>query len=283
MTSTADSSCLFVRVKAPFAAYRGLHAGHFFDTFPTMPPSAAFGLLLNLAGIEMRGEMRPTVTTIRKDLPAMQIAVGDIPPPKGLPLFAQNERMSNALFQHLHVYPVGDSNDSARKEGRTCGQKGLARPARRRILVGLDCLIAVRAEAWLIGRILSGCQGEFNSSRYGIPFAGDNNFFFELIEPVLSPFPPQSGEKEKSREALAHWYSLFDSVSPDERLRRLSPQICSLTIGIDREVTCRSSLGTFAMELSPSPFPPPEAWVWVPPPPHSVAAKAAGSANRGEH
>jgi len=262
MAHLPELSCLSVRVRAPFAAYRGLHAGHFFDTFPTMPPSAAFGLLLNLAGIEMRGEMRPAVTAIRKDLPLMQIAVGDIPRQGEPPPSAQSEGAQNFLLQHLHVYPVGDGNDTAKKEGRTCGQKGLARPARRRILVGLDCLIAVRAEPWLADRILSGCRGEFNASRYGIPFAGDNNFFFELIEPVaqLQVSQPPSCSEELS----AHWYSLVDRVPPGDRSRRLLPQVCSLTIGIDREVTCRSTLGTFAMESSASPFPPSEAWVWVP-------------------
>jgi CRISPR-associated protein Cas5t len=46
---------LWLRVHAPFATYSTFKSGTYRDTMPTMPPSAAYGLILNLAGIEMRG------------------------------------------------------------------------------------------------------------------------------------------------------------------------------------------------------------------------------------
>ncbi|HWN68765.1 MAG TPA: CRISPR-associated protein Cas5, partial [Haliangium sp.] len=45
---------LWLRLRAPFAAYRWLQAGVYRATSPIIPPSAAWGLLLNLAHIETR-------------------------------------------------------------------------------------------------------------------------------------------------------------------------------------------------------------------------------------
>jgi CRISPR-associated protein Cas5t len=42
---------LWLRVHAPFATYSTFRSGTYRDTMPTMPPSAAYGLILNLAGI----------------------------------------------------------------------------------------------------------------------------------------------------------------------------------------------------------------------------------------
>src|SRR5438132_1289702 len=48
---------LFLRLDAPFSAFRWLQAGVYRGTFPVMPPSAAWGFALNLAGIETRGRL----------------------------------------------------------------------------------------------------------------------------------------------------------------------------------------------------------------------------------
>jgi len=60
---------LWLHVHAPFAAYSTLRSGTYRDTMPIMPPSAAYGLILNLAGIEMRGSLREPITPIRAYLP----------------------------------------------------------------------------------------------------------------------------------------------------------------------------------------------------------------------
>ena len=45
---------LWLHIRAPFASFPNLRTGTYRDTMPIMPPSAAYGLILNLAGIEMR-------------------------------------------------------------------------------------------------------------------------------------------------------------------------------------------------------------------------------------
>ena len=45
---------LFLLLDAPFSAFRWMQAGVYRGTFPVMPPSAAWGLALNLAGLETR-------------------------------------------------------------------------------------------------------------------------------------------------------------------------------------------------------------------------------------
>ena len=56
---------LFLLLDAPFAAFRWLQAGVYRGTFPVIPPSAGWGLALNLAGIETRGALDEVVTPIR--------------------------------------------------------------------------------------------------------------------------------------------------------------------------------------------------------------------------
>ena len=43
-----------LRIRAPFAAFRHFTAGSYRPTAPFITPSAAYGLLLNLAGVETR-------------------------------------------------------------------------------------------------------------------------------------------------------------------------------------------------------------------------------------
>ena len=56
---------LWLRVHAPFATYSTLRSGTYRDTMSIMPPSAAYGLILNLAGIEMRGSLQHSIATAK--------------------------------------------------------------------------------------------------------------------------------------------------------------------------------------------------------------------------
>ena len=67
--------CIYFQ--APFAVFRTFTAGSFRPTAPFMTPSAAYGLLLNLAGIEMRDDDGASeMTLIRSGLPHATIALG---------------------------------------------------------------------------------------------------------------------------------------------------------------------------------------------------------------
>src|SRR5262249_54934102 len=114
---------MWLRVRAPFAAFRGFQAGSYRATSQVMPPSTAFGLILNLAAIEMRESINEPITQIKKDLPRLRIAIGLLTNGQ----FAASKRES--LYQQLHSYPVGSSGKEFAE--RTKGNKYWIVPIRR--------------------------------------------------------------------------------------------------------------------------------------------------------
>lgn len=224
---------IWLRIRAPFAAFRGFQAGVYRATSPVMPPSTAYGLVLNLAGIEMRDPGSNFTTLIRADIPNLQIAVGLISAP---------ERCS--IYQQLHSYPVGNSGKELRE--RTHGAKFWITPVRREVLVEYDGIIGIRSDdESLYERIGSGLRGELDVPRYGLPFAGDNNFLIDRIEIVAEP-PPET-----------FWYA---RMLRDDAPRKGS---CRLTVGIDRADNSRTTSWLYAPGDFTS-IPPETAWTWVP-------------------
>jgi CRISPR-associated protein Cas5t len=225
---------LWLRVRAPFAAYRPLQAGVFRATSPFLPPSAAYGLVLNLAGVETRAPGASAVTQVREDVPLLRIALGV---PGKLPEVA-------SLYQQLHTYPVGNSGKE-RKE-RMHGAKYWIAPARRELLVDLDAIIGVEsADEALLAEVGRGLRGERKERRYGLPFAGDNNFLFDRIDLLAGP-------------PAAHWYARLERESGPRR------GSCRLTVGIDRADASRTTTVLMAPIGEPTPEPPEAAWTWTP-------------------
>jgi len=223
---------LWLRIQAPFAAFRGFQAGVYRASSPVMPPSTAYGLALNLAGIEMRDATPGVTTLIRSDIPKLQIAVG---------LVSLPERSS--LYQQLHSYPVGASGKELKE--RTHGAKFWITPVRREVLVGYNGIIGIQsADESLSERIGKGLRGELDVPRYGLPFAGDNNFLIDRIEIVAEP--PET-----------FWYA---RMLPDDAPRKGS---CRLTAGIDRSDNSRTTSPLYAPG-DYSIYPPETAWTWVP-------------------
>jgi CRISPR-associated protein Cas5t len=222
---------LFLRLDAPFAAFRWLQAGVYRGTFPVIPPSAAWGFALNLAGIETRGPLDEVVTPIRSDAPHLDIAVG-----------AVCIGTRSTLYQQLHGYPVGNSGKEL--QARTHGQKYWIAPAKREVLVGLVCLVGVRGSAAILERIPQGLTGTLSVERYGLPFAGDNQFLFNRVDVV-------------DAATHARWFvPLRPGETPKESTR--------LTTLIDRA----NASGTKAPLFAPTPTPcacPTEAWIDVGP------------------
>lgn len=222
---------LYLHIQAPFAAFRGMQAGVYRSTMPIIPHSAALGLLLNLAGIEMRGEDIGT-TLIRSDVPRMRLAIGSV-----------RASEVSTLYQQLHSYPVGNSGNELK--GKTFGAKYWIAPVRREVLTSLNAVIAAESDdSELCTRIQKGLRGELDVARYGLPFAGDNNFLFDRIDVVDSP-------------PRAHWYSRFPEDAPVIGSVRL-------TVGIDREDASRTTSALLAPTSEPSSEPPEAAWLWVP-------------------
>ena len=167
---------LWLRVHAPFATYSTFRAGTYRDTMPTMPPSAAYGLILNLAGIEMRGSLQHSVTPIKSNLPSLKLAFGKI---------AGNASEISVLLQHMHNYPVGDSGKEHKV--KTHGSKYSIEPIHRETIVDLDMMLGIIADPTLISRVKQGLAGEDDRPRYGLPFAGDNNYLFDRIDCLEEP------------------------------------------------------------------------------------------------
>jgi CRISPR-associated protein Cas5t len=120
----------WLHAQAPFAAYRGMQAGVYRTTAPILPPSAALGLVLNLAGVETRDPTPDVTTQVRADVPCFRIAVG-----------ARSPASVGTLYQQLHSYPVGSSGKDLKERGH--GAKYWIAPVRRELLVGLDVVIGV--------------------------------------------------------------------------------------------------------------------------------------------
>ena len=228
-------NCMWLRIRAPFAAYRGFQAGVYRSTMPIMPPSAALGLILNLAGIEMRTGLDQPTTQIRADIPHLQLAIGAVD---------GSETEVCTLYQQLHSYPVGNSGKDTLKP-LAKGAKFWITPVRRELLVGLDVVIGIREFEGLFDRIRQGLRGELNAQRYGLPFAGDNNFLFDRID--IIDHPP-----------LTHWY---EKMEIDSAPRKKSQR---LTVGIDRLDNSKTTNYLFAPNIEPSIKPPLNAWVWTP-------------------
>lgn len=186
---------LFLELEAPFAAFRWMQAGVYRGTFPVMPPSAAWGFVLNLAGIETRGPLDEVTTAIRPDAPHLDVAVGVVHPGQ-----------RSTLYQQLHDYPVGGSGKEF--QARSHGAKYWIAPAKREVLVGLCCVVGVRGDGAIVERIPEGLAGTLDVDRYGLPFAGDNQLMFSRIDVVADPTnvrwfaPVNEGERKKESTRL---------------------------------------------------------------------------------
>jgi CRISPR-associated protein Cas5t len=226
---------LYLHVKAPFAAFRNFTAGSFRPTAPFITPSAAYGLLMNIAGIETRRDDGISLMTMTAtDTPTLEIAIGAVSFP---------ERQS--MYQQLHNYPVGSS---AKEREENCkGSKYNIQPIRREFLSGVDACIAIQGGEETEQKIRNGLAGANGGSRYGILFLGDNAFMPDLIREVANP-------------VSAHWYvnlSRSDS-GPKEKLSRL-------TVTIDRADMSRTVAPLFFPVETATAEIPDEAWSRVGP------------------
>ena len=226
---------MFLLFKAPFASFRPFQSGSFRSTTPVPSFSSVYGILLNLAGIEQRIAIDQPITLIRDDLPEREIAIGI---PKG------SHPETAVLSQQLHNYPVGNSGKELAE--KTYGNKYWIAPVSREVLVNSQFIIGVqdKGKEKICPRIIQGLNGELDSPRYGLPFAGDNNFLFDSIDLIDSP-------------PLARWYCpLKDGIRPNRG-------VCRLTTWIDRADNSNTQILVFA----PSEYvlsPPKSAWVSLP-------------------
>lgn len=102
----------YLHVKAPFAAYRYFQAGNYRVTMPTMPNSAAYGLVLNLAGIEMRTALDQKTTVIKPSAEDFRSGQGRLHFRLAISVGEVTPASKDTIYQQLHTYPVGDSSSA---------------------------------------------------------------------------------------------------------------------------------------------------------------------------
>jgi len=243
-------------VQAPFAAFRLFTAGWYRPTAGFLTPSAAYGLALNLAGIEMRYDdgLSP-MTSTRFNLPPARVAFGADP---------ENARglhpSVHTLYQQLHNYPVGASGKE--HEDDTKGNKYNITPVRREFLADLRAFICLDFfddpdTEDMIRRGLTGAAPQ-TGARYGLPFLGDNAFLVDRIEVRDEP-------------VRAHWYRRLASDADAGTVARTA----RLTIWIDRLDFSKTTSAIYAPDETPSEDsrnPDWTAWTTIQPPRELVPA-----------
>lgn len=245
--------CLLIESR--FAAFRPFITGSFRPTAPFITPSAIYGLLLNLAGIEMReDDGKSAMTLIKKSgLPEMDIALGAPVTNKPWKWGRSLEKDKSSIFptmqqlyQQLHNYPVG--KQGVEHKPYAMGNKYNITPIRRSFLSGLRAVACFRncRNPEDIGDLAcAGLRGELKRE-YGLPFLGDSNFLPDRIEVLESP-PP------------CHWFVPIvegDGDPPDRSIGRL-------TVTIDRADSSRTQSKLFGPISEQSDEIPNHAWVSV--------------------
>lgn len=241
---------LWLSVHSPFAAFRSFTVGSFRQTAPFITPSAAYGLVLNLAGIEMRqDDAASPMSLIGRELPKLEIALG-----------ALGGTEQQCLFQQAHSYRVGESGkvDNPENPGEkiTIGEEGFRRgkgnkysitPIRRAFLSDLRACIGLRGNDHLEEKVREGLAGR-GLARYGLPFLGDNNFLPDRIDPLSATLPAR------------WWIPVLESESSDD-----GPQadIARLSITIDRQDISCSKSQLFRLMAQVTDEVPEAAWVKV--------------------
>jgi len=237
---------LILYVKAPFGAYRPFVAGSYRPTAPFVTPTGAYGLLLNLAGIESRLHVvKLAATAMRNDLPGAKMAIGKL-----------GEPTVSRLLQQLHNYPVG--NTGKERAPDTKGGKYNIQPIARELLVGIEGYIGLDGNKDLENRVRLGLARGLAASqrngrpRYGIPFLGDNSLMIDIIE---------EAQNEQWPMRPAQWYCRLSEGPQDNGPR---PGTCRMTTWIDRNDMSRTRSALFAPS-DPISSIPEEAWVHVGP------------------
>ena len=226
---------IFLYLKAPFGVFRTFTSGSFRPTAGFITPSAAYGLLLNVAGIEMRHDDGVSLMTgVAKGLPPVRLSLATLQWPGPA---------RQSLLQQLHNYPVGEAGREHAPAAK--GSKYNIIPVRREFLMDINAYIGVDGNPELEKRILDGLQGK-TARRYGVLFLGDNNFLIDRLEPLEHPHP-------------AHWFEKVQETEVDSRKKN----VMRLTITIDRADLSRSRSMLFAPCRDKRGTPASDSWVEV--------------------
>jgi len=208
-----------------------------------MTPTAAYGLMMNLAGVNTRNDDgKSPMTLLRDDLPVVRIALGiPVADSGGL-----QRPLVQSIYQQLHNYPVGASGKAHAQN--TKGNKYNITPVRRQFLTNFRAVVALEAEPDITSAIRASLGGTHSSDRFGLPFLGDNSFMPDRIEPIGA--------------ARVHW---FEEIGPEDTGEDLRPGVTRLTQWIDRADMSRTRSALYAPTTEAVITPPEKAWTEVGP------------------
>ena len=250
---------LYLYLEAPFAACRTFTAGWYRPTATFLTPSAAYGLLLNVAGIESRlreseegHDGKAPATYMRAVIADWRFGQRGLPPCR-LALGAVDDEYPRlqSVYQQLHTYPVGSTGKARADDCK--GNKYNITPVRREFLSDLRAVIALDGNTELENRIRAGLRNEFSGDRYGVPFLGDNAFLLDRLEEVAWP----------TTRFETNWYEKLGSETIQAR-----PRATRLTILIDRADLSKTQSALFAPMPESSTKVPDSAWSSINP--HAV-------------
>jgi len=245
--------CLYL--EAPFAACRTFTAGWHRPTAGFLTYSAAYGLILNVAGIENRlreedggHDGETPASLMQPGLPRACLALG-------VPVFDEQREpfpRVQTILQQLHNYPVG--KDAGIPQELAKGNKNNITPVRREILCNLRAIVCLDNNPEIEERTRQGLAGKFNSKRYGLPFLGDNQYLLNRLEEIPWPLPP--------KYERVHWYERIEQSNAEGPRARTT----RLTIWIDRANLSLTQSALYAPSERPSSQPSTQAWTQISPP-----------------
>jgi CRISPR-associated protein Cas5t len=234
-------------LQAPFAAFRSFSAGWYRPTAGFLTPSAAYGLALNLAGIESRSDDGISAMTMTQfGLPPARLALGAADESTGVAF-----PTVHTIYQQLHNYPVGASGKARKEQAK--GSKYNITPVRREFLANLRAVIALdfhrnpEIEIAIL-KVLDGAPTN-SSPRYGLPFVGDNAFLIDKLRVC-------------EESTAAFWYRRLEGEVDEGPI----PFSTRLTTWVDRGDMSRTRSSLFAPLESAVADIPESAWTAIEPP-----------------
>ena len=170
---------LFIYFKAPFGAFRAFHSVELSATAEFVTYSAAYGLMLGMAGVDRNR---------KKEFEGAQIALGT---------WDEKFPLRGRVFQQFHwVKEEGRGSHKKGKETlkeafeRSKGTKPDIRTIWKEYLHKIEGYIGLDNPE-LEKLVRQGINEPETLNYWGLPFMGDNNFFIERFEEIEHPKPCQ--------------------------------------------------------------------------------------------
>lgn len=155
---------IFLYFRAPFGAFKPFQSVEMLATTEFLTYSAAYGLLLGLAGIDSRDPQ------VKRQYANARLALGTMRLPR-----------KGRVFQQLHKYK--DKKEVPRAKGR----KPFIDTYWREFLYDkLEGYIGLEHHE-LERLVMQGVEEPSTLQYWGLPFMGDNNYFIEKLDIVESP------------------------------------------------------------------------------------------------